>query len=214
MKWCAVLLFVLIPIGCREIEPFPSQTDIEGYRIEGTVTDAGGRALQGATIQMFYAFSTLLPPLDTSRVAVVNPGTRINVDVLSTDSFIIRNFEFTTSPGYLPHNIWNGLDNNGQQVKNGAYTIVVSLNGVEKKRSDWLIDGQIIATTDAEGKFFISKNNLPIGRIVDIYSVSGTYTGTYQITHVVFLRAGYNGMEIEAQVVLVLDQTTRITYSF
>lgn len=200
--------------SCREIEPFTPPTEFSGYQINGTVETSGGMPLEGVPIRMFYQFGARVVPEDTARVFISEAADSIRIFVYDSEGRPVRRFDVPDAVGWLPRNIWDERDSTNATVKNGLYTISVSIDGQTVKQYTWLVDGKICATSDANGEFSITNRHLPLGKIANRYDDQGQFFGAYIILSSVHLRASHAGVERIHILQLTRDQITRVRIIF
>lgn len=214
LRWAAVAVLACAVCSCREIEPFSPGGSISGYRVEGTVTDAAGRALAGAEIRMFYELGARTAPRDTSHVIVQVPNSTVEIVVIGPDGELVRRFSVFGVVGPVRRNVWDEKDSNSTSVKNGIYLLKVYVNGSLARSYGWLVDRKLTAVTDSTGSFTIPGFRLPVGEVVDLYDVNGLYDGTFVIAGNIVLEARYPGLQRSVRFALLRDQITRVSISF
>ncbi len=193
-------------LSCREIQTYePTPDTIAGYSLSGTVRSINGIPLDSVNIRLWYNYVPAnTPPVDTHRVVVTDPTDIVDIAVFTPKYQFVRQLFFSyRSPGPIPRAQWDFLDYQGKFVPSGKYIVRYSLDTVIMKEEIRIVEGTFVATTDANGKFFISTERFPIGERFDIYNIQNQYVGTYKVTPDVYLEFrkyglfGYGTVTIE-----------------
>jgi hypothetical protein len=213
----AIALVLGGTLGCeREVpfEPTPDQP-INGYQLEGYVTDRLGTPVRGLRIALWYDYGYIDSNDPPPRQFTVSDSTmNLIVSVRDAGGNVRRIlFEGHTSVGAHSYS-WDQKDSFGDEIPSGVYTVDFSVNGVSKYSYTVIVDGAVSAVTDSLGHYVIPNDLLPVGFYpAPLYgSDDSTFVGNYQITSYVTLEF-YLGGHPSAGVSLTQDQVTRFDYN-
>ena len=189
-----VAAMVLMFASCREVQPYePESPPVNGYELQGRVTSANGVAIESVAVSLDYSFDKISDQsLDTIPFVEPNPPRTIGVYAYDYLGHQVRQiFLGTKPPGPVTGVNWSGIDDHGQPVPSGKYTVEYSfpLDNIVVKRVPVLIRRTVTAYTDRNGNFTIQNHNLPIGENFDIYDyrVAPPFLGAYHISETVYL---------------------------
>lgn len=202
--------------GCERDLPYeaPPEEPINGYRLEGFVTDRLGIPVRGLRIALWYDFDLVDNNPPPSQEFFVDDSTKIvRVQVLDMGKRTRRVlFEGRVRVGYLSFD-WDLKDSLGNPVPSGIYTIDFSMNGVSRKSYPVIVNGAVTSVTDSLGHYIISNGYLPVGYSpIPLYGSDGTkFLGNYRITQFVILEL-YLDIHRSKSVTLIKDQVTRFDF--
>ena len=209
-------ILVVVCGSCREIQPFATTSEVQGYQLEGSVITSNGVAVDGVDVRLYYSYKFVSDfPTDTTRVVVTNPARPVDVAVYNSDlKFIRQLFLGYRAAGQVPRFTWDGFDASGKSAPGGKYFIRYVVDTVIVKFSPVLVDGHVTATTDAGGHFTFVPRNLPVGDRFDLYDFSNQYAGTYEIVSTIdiTLRKGSSHASY-ASIPLILNQITKNVFT-
>ncbi|MCX6133456.1 MAG: hypothetical protein NTU47_06535 [Ignavibacteriales bacterium] len=219
MKASAAKLICLVALasvtGCERELPFMAQVDqsIDGYRIEGYVTDKLGIPVKGLKIALWYSleFVDNIPPV--RQFNVDDPTKVARVVVLDQQNRVRRVlFQGRANPGILGFE-FDLRDSAGALLPTGIYTVRFSMDGVTKGAYTQVINGAVTAVTDSLGHYAIPNESLPIGfSPAPIYSGdSAKFIGNYRVSSYPILEF-YLPVHRSASVSLTQNQLTRFDY--
>jgi hypothetical protein len=181
----AALLLLVIAASCRDIQPPDAAViPVDGYELRGTVVSSNGVPLPGVQVYLAYnAEYYSQTPTDTQVVLVTHFSDVVDVAAVDMQDNVRKVLFHGTfsSLGSFPRYDWNGIDAAGHEVPSGEYFIRYTVGQSVVKRSPVIIDGNLSATTDANGRFTIDPGHLPVGVIFDIYYQSTSFAGAYRI---------------------------------
>lgn len=178
-----LLAFVLFVQGCRDIQPFEPYSRSDGFGLEGTVTAPNGIPLDSVSVRLFYSTTlTGRTPIDSTQLMISDPPRIIVVDVFDVHSkYVAQVFSGYKPPGPMPRFNWDERDAEGKYVPSGKYFIQYVYDTAVVKIITWLVEGTVTAISNADGKFTIASDRLPIGERFDFYRFNGEYDGTYRV---------------------------------
>ena len=212
----AILVGVAGVLGCERDLPYMTSADqpINGYQIEGYVTDKLGIPIKGLKIALWYDLDYIDSNTPPSRQFLVNDTTAIaRVVVLDPQNKVRRVlFQGRAKLGFLDFE-FDLRDSAGVLLPTGIYTISFSMGGVTKGSYSQVVNGAVTAVTDSLGHYVIPNELLPIGFYpAPIYAGDGvSFIGNYQISPYVYLEF-YLPVHRSALVTLAQDQITRFDY--
>ena len=207
---------MLTALACRDIRPPTAPGGISGYRLDGIVADNAGFPVAGAAVYVYYSADDAGPgPIDTVKVVVTDSTKTVDISVYTTAYRFVRTPYFGfRSPGPIPRFTWDGHDENGQLVGSGMYLIGYQIGDTVYKYSRIVVDGLATDTTDGNGRFSITQDHLPVGKIFDSYDGTGAYTSTLRISPDVSIILRKGGVESSLTTIpLVKDQVTTATFT-
>lgn len=211
-----LILLLIIFISCREIIPFETEEKINGYQINGLVTDYSGRPLDSVLVYLFYSLRKISSnPIDTTNIIIRDTNDIVSVDVYDVEGNFVKNILKSNLPaGLLPRYNWNGEIAPNIYAESGFYKIIITINNHRIKEYPILVQGTLTSQSDSSGRFYIYNKNLPIGKIYDYYDYQNRYTGTFIIEPYVILELVYKGKLKRGSLSLQKDQITKVTVSF
>ena len=206
-----LMLLVLLSAGCDRQIPILENTSINGYKVQGSVTDQVGNPIPNVTVLLGYT-AEVIPPdsAATRRYFVQDPSVPIQAVVADWSNQVIR---ILTPPQnfygwYEVH--WDGADSTGSVPPSGIYYVEYLVGGITKFSYNQLVSGGKVATTDAGGRYTIPIQYLPIdsSSVPEFSSYDSSFVGNLLISNTVFLTYLYpNHVQ---QVVRTLDKN-RVT---
>lgn len=214
--WLVILVGVAGVLGCERDLPYMASADqpVNGYQIEGYVTDKLGIPIKGLKIALWYDLDYIDSNTPPSRQFLVDDTTAIaRVVVLDPQNKLRRVlFQGHAKLGFLDFE-FDLRDSAGVLLPTGIYTISFSLNGITKGSYSQVVNGAVTAVTDSLGHYVIPNDFLPIGFYpAPIYAGDGvTFIGNYQISPYVYLEF-YLPVHRSASVTLTQNQITRFDY--
>lgn len=177
---------------------------------------SNGIALDSVGIRLYYHYDYVRStPLDTVQIYLPALGYEINVSVWRDSIHYIHTlYSGTWSIGYLPRFKWDGMDSNQIQLPSGKYFVRYIINDRMIKESPVVVDRNLTAVTNINGRFTITNINLPIGERFDIYRSNGTFYGVYKISPTVALEFYKQDVRAEYPTVdLQKNQVTNHTFT-
>jgi hypothetical protein len=214
--WLVILVGMAGVLGCERDLPYMATADqpINGYQIEGYVTDKLGIPIKGLKIALWYDLDYIDSNTPPSRQFLVDDTTAIaRVIVVDPQNKLRRVlFQGRAKLGFLDFE-FDLRDSAGVLLPTGIYTISFSLNGITKGSYSQVVNGAVTAVTDSLGHYVIPNDFLPIGFYpAPIYAGDGvTFIGNYQISPYVYLEF-YLPVHRSASVTLTQNQITRFDY--
>ena len=203
-------------IGCERDLPYmaPADQPINGYQLEGYVTDKLGIPVKGLKIALWYDFDYVDSDSTQSRQFVVDDSTKIaRVVVLDMQHRLKRVlYQGKASLGALDYE-FDMRDSTGLLLPTGIYTVSFTLGGVQRASFLDVIDGMVTAITDSLGHYIITNDFLPVGFYpAPIYAGDGyTFIGNYEVASDVALEF-YLPTHRSVSVTLTQNQVTRLDY--
>jgi len=202
--------------GCERDLPYmvPAVQPINGYQLEGYVTDRLGIPVKGLRIGLWYDFDPLDNSTPPSRQFFVDDSNKIaRLSVVDLNNRLKRVlYEGRARLGLLDHE-WDLRDSLGRLLPTGVYMVNFSMNGISKGSYTVVINGAVTAVTDSLGHYSISNDLLPVGFYpAPLYASDGTrFLGNYRITPFVILEF-YLTVHRSVALTLIQDQVTRFDY--
>ena len=208
-----VLLAALGSSGCERDLPFEATVDlsIQGYQVEGYVTDRLGVPMKNIRIALWYDFVPLGTNTHHSRSLFVDdPSKTVLLRALDRQRRVVKVVFSGKAPvGELDYS-WNNTDSLGRSVPSGVYQVEFRLNNVVRNSYTVIVNGAVTAVTDSLGHYVIGNDNLPVDFApAPLYSSDGKrFLGNYQI-------APYVGLDFQFDLVrrvsvsLKKDEITR-----
>jgi hypothetical protein len=189
------MLFVLLIAGCDRQIPILENTSINGYEVQGTVTDQLGNPVPNVAVLLGYTADRLFPDsVATRRYFVQDPSVPIQAVVADWSNQVIRTLTPTQNfyGWYEVH--WNGTDSTGSVPPSGIYYVEYLMGGAIKFSYNQLVSGGKVATTDAGGKYTIPIQYLPIdsSSVPDFSTYDSSFAGNLLISNRVFLTYLYS----------------------
>ncbi|HTY35725.1 MAG TPA: hypothetical protein VMH23_01370, partial [Bacteroidota bacterium] len=133
--WLIGLVCMAGAIGCERDLPYmaPADQPINGYQLEGYVTDKLGIPVKGLKIALWYDFDYVDSDSTQSRQFVVDDSTKIaRVVVLDMQHRLKRVlYQGKASLGALDYE-FDMRDSTGLLLPTGIYTVSFSLGGVQR----------------------------------------------------------------------------------
>ena len=188
MRYVLCGIFSLVFLRCRDVQPFGSPTPVQGYQINGTVSNTSGVPIDSVDVILDYYGQPQAVPFDTQRVVLTDSTLFVDISVYTPQNVYLRRlFGGFRSVGILPRLHWDGLDDAGKPVPSGKYIVRYTLGSEIAKQIPTLIFLRSTAMTDGGGHFTITNDHLPIGDLFDFYDNTGAYVETIQIVSNVIL---------------------------
>ncbi len=185
----AVPAILTLVSGCRDnpVEPVPP---VATYRVEGTLSDHYGHAIDGAAVYVNYDYSLVDegPPPQTS-CTVTDTTHAVSVNVYNPADVLCRKLFSGPPPSATFQVLWDHTDSSGVVMPSGVYQVRYESGGVTLASYPVVVDGGQVTTTDLQGRFVIPAANLPIGYYpAALYSSdSSYYFGNYSVSAHVYL---------------------------
>jgi hypothetical protein len=214
--WLVILTGVAGVIGCERDLPYMAQADqtIDGYQVEGYVTDKLGIPIKGLKIALWYDLDYIDSDAPPPRVFLVDDTTKIaRVVVLDQQTRLKRVlFQGRARKGELDVD-FDLRDSTGTLLPTGIYTVSFSMGGVTKGSYTQVINGAVTAVTDSLGHYTIPNDFLPVGFYpAPVFTGDGaTFTGNYQVSSFIILEF-FLPVHRSASVTLTQDQISRFDY--
>lgn len=214
-KWLAIVLVLVGMIGCERDVPFmvPPPEPINGYQIEGYVTDRLGIPVKDLQVALWYEFDYVDGNPPNRTLYVDNSNATSLVRVFDAN----KNVKKVLFQGRAPLGIldvsWDKKDSLGQPVPTGIYTVDFRQGGVLKNSYTTVVNGNVTVVTDSLGHYTITNDQLPVGFYpVPLYSNDDSnFLGNFQVSSYVVLEF-YLTSHRSASVILTPDQVTRLDY--
>jgi hypothetical protein len=212
-----LMLLVLLIAGCDRQIPILENTNINGYEVQGTVTDQVGNPIPNVTVLLDYAADRLYPDsVATRRYFVQDPSVPIQAVVADWSNQVIR----VLTPlqnfygWYEVH--WDGADSTGSVPPSGIYYVEYLMGGAIKFSYNQLVSGGKVATTDARGKYTIPIQYLPIdsSSVPEFSSFDSSFVGNLFISNRVFLTYLYPNHAQQVARTLDKNRVTIINVEF
>lgn len=216
-KWLALVGLVGFVglIGCERDLPFtvPPPVPINGYQVEGYVTDRLGIPVKNLPIALWYEFDYVdgNPP---NRIFYVdNSNATCLVRVLDIQKNVLRVLYQGRAPLGVLDVSWDQKDSLGQLVPTGIYTVDFREAGVPKNSYTTIVNGNITAVTDSLGHYTIPNDRLPVGFYpAPLYSNDDTnFLGNFQVSSYIVVEF-YLTAHRSTSVTLTPDQVTRLDF--
>ncbi len=215
LKYLAVSL--LLVSGCdRQLPPYDGQP-IDGYQIQGKVTDRIGNPIPGVAVLLDYTASVFYPDTIISRRYFVNdssaPVYAVAADINNRIVMVITNPRKVL--GWFQAT-WNSNDSTGNTVPSGIYHIQYIINGQVVYSYDQLVSGGRVAVTDPQGRYTITGRYLPIDSTsVPYFSpYDSSYVGNLHVSDDVILTFVYPPRARQVEQVLNFGFVTFIDVQF
>lgn len=202
-----LLLATLGILGCERDLPFEATVDlsIQGYQVEGYVTDRLGVPMRNVRIALWYdfvPFGTNTPP---SRSLYVDDSSKsILLRALDLRGRIVKVVYSGKAPvGELDYS-WNNTDSLGRAVPSGVYQVELRLDNVVRNSYTVIVNGAVTAVTDSLGHYIIGNDYLPVDFApAPLYSSDGKrFLGNYKI-------APFIGLDFQFDIVRRISVTLK-----
>ncbi|MBI4548845.1 MAG: hypothetical protein HY707_12755 [Ignavibacteriae bacterium] len=211
MRYCFFILACLAIVSCRDIQPFEAELTVKGYQINGTVTTENGVPLDSVQVILYYNYNLMgTTPIDTVQVYLTDLTQVVDVAVYTPRFEFVRQLclNCLDTVGPVPRFQWNGRDNSGRMCPSGKYLIRYVIDNVIVKDSPLILEGRTTAMTDADGRFTITNDRLPIGEVVDRYDSNDQYLGTFEVTPTVELLFNKFALYVPYSLIVTKDRIT------
>ena len=150
--------------GCDRQVPLPNEPGISGYQIRGTVKDRLDNAVPFLEVRLYYTFDPDYDhqaPIDPA-LTVTDSTKTITVSVYTgSDALVKTIFVGTYAVGRF-YAAWDTLDQNGNSVLNGVYSVRYYVNAQFAKSYPVIVSGRKATATDALGQYQINNDQLPV----------------------------------------------------
>jgi hypothetical protein len=186
-----ILLFGLafLVCGCERQVPVIEDLRIDGYQIEGTVTDRIGNPIPNVGVRLQYTRESLvIDSVATREYVVTDPNAALQAIVVDSDDRVVPALptSFYNSGRFTA--VWNGRDTSGTIVPSGVYVIQYLVDGIVRYSYRQLVDNGKVTATDPFGRFQITAKNLPI----DVYPIpffrsDGSFVAFIRITNEMYV---------------------------
>ncbi|MBI2620086.1 MAG: hypothetical protein HYW57_08405 [Ignavibacteriales bacterium] len=177
-----VWALLLVHWSCKREIPLSTDTEpINGFRIEGTVSDGLGRPLAQVQIRLFYEFIFESNTPEPSRSYALRASSEsVEVRVVDASNRIIR----TVFSGLVTDSVitvlWDGRLADGSEAAGGKYTVQYHAGGSERASYVVLVHGTVSATSDVNGRFIIPQESLPLAQTgIPLYSLTDQFLGLH-----------------------------------
>jgi hypothetical protein len=184
-------------LSCERPLPTETAKRIVGYRIEGQVTDHFKRTLPEVEVRMFYYFEYANSSTPPHRGIHVSQNLAlVTVQLYSANNQLLGIlFQQNVPVGDFEY-LWTGRNGSGDLVASGVYYVKYILGSADTVNTYVVgVSGGRVATTDADGKYQIPQERLPIGFApVPVYFDDGSFDANYRIgsrVRLEFLWQGY-----------------------
>lgn len=211
MRWFPFFFLALLA-SCREILPVEQEENFTGYQINGNVTNQSGTPIPNVIVMLYYDEQKISnTQTDTTVAFVTDTNQIVTIQVFSIKEILVRTL-FTNKMriGPVPRFSWDGLNNDGVKVSSGFYLIRYKIDMAVVKESPVVIDGNMSARTDSDGRFVIPNEHLPVNKTYDKYS-QDTFLGTFLIGSTVVLDLISGTTVKTGRVYLKKDQITKVS---
>ncbi len=176
---------LLLSSGCkREIPVLFGTEPINGFRVEGSVSDALGRPLKDVQVRLFYDEFHLesTGPEPSRSYTLQAPNEFIDVQVFNAANLAIRTLFSGLVADTVFTILWDKQMPDGSEAPSGKYTVRYLVGGVERKSYLVLVYGAVSARSDVNGRFVIPEESLPLKQTqIPVYSVADEFLGIYRI---------------------------------
>lgn len=212
-SYVGLIVLSLTAMRCERDLPFevPSTESIDGYQIEGYVTDRLGIPVKGLRIGLWYDYERIDTAGQPSRYFFVDDtGKTVFLRAVDLHNNVIKVLYIGRAQfGELEYT-WDKTDSTGISVRNGIYKIEFWIGSVLKDSHTVVVDRAVSAITDSLGHYEITNAYLPVGyRPVPRYSSDGqSFLGYYEITPYVLLEFYLDTRRV-ASVKLKTNEITR-----
>lgn len=179
-----IIATTVLAIGCERPLPIETTNRIEGYRIEGQVTDRFKRSLLGVEVRLFYYFEYLdSSPPPIRGIHVAQNQTLVTVQLFSaTNQPLGTLFQQNVPTGDFEY-LWSGKNGAGDPVISGIYYVKYILGTSDTVKTYLVaVSGGNVTTTNDSGQYQIPQERLPIGFApVPLYFEDGSFDANYRI---------------------------------
>lgn len=216
VRWLFGTTVVLMLFGCEREIPLIDSGPIDGYQIEGYVTDRLRNPMRDVQIVLDYQFIYLdSNPPPSKSYDVTNPNQVIVVAVFNSRDQHVRTLFQGTRPVGTMLVEWDKMNAQGGEVPSGLYTVKYMENGAAKKSYYEVVSGTVSARTDSIGYYLIPSANLPVGfEPVHFTNTGGNYPGNYRIGDWIALEFIAGTQSRKVFFVLARNYSTRYDITF
>lgn len=212
-----LVLLLLIVAGCERQIPILENASINGYQVQGTVTDQIGNPVPNVSVLLDYNGEIVYTDTAaTRRYFVPYPSVPVQAVVANWNNQVIR---ILTPPqnfyGWYQV-LWDGNDSTGSAPPSGIYYVEYLVGGSIRFSYNQLVSGGKVATTDAEGRYTIPLQYLPVdSSSVPLFSTyDSSYAGNVLITNDIILTYQYPNHVQQIERTLDKGQVTIINVVF
>ncbi len=215
-KWPVVVLALVGVEGCERDLPFvvPPPEPINGYQLEGYVTDKLGIPIKNLPIALWLQFDYVDGNPPSRTITVDNSSVVSLVRVLNQKSRVMKVLYQSKAPLGTLDLTWDQKDSLGNPAPTGIYTVEFREGGLFKSSYITVVNGNISAVTDSLGHYTITNDLLPIGYYpAPLYSNDETtFIGNFQVSTDVVLEFILSPHR-SAAATLTQNQVTRLDFS-
>ncbi len=199
--------------GCRDnpVEPIPPTAT---YRVEGTLSDHFGHAIDGAAVFVNYDYSLVDEgPAPETSCTVADSTHIVAVNVYDSGNVLRRKIFSGPAPVGTFRVLWDHADSSGVLMPSGVYSVRYESGGAMLASYPVVVEGGQVSVTDSSGRFSIPAANLPIGYYpAALYSAdSAFYFGNYSIASRVYVTVETSAQSKTVAVNLVQGETAVLT---
>jgi len=211
------VLFVLFFAGCDREIPILESFGINGYEVQGTLTDQIGNPVPNASVYLDYTADLIdSGAVTTRRYLVQDPTVLVQAVVTNWSNQVIRVLTPRQYVNGWYEQIWDGKDSAGAVPPSGIYSVVYLVADTARFSYNQLVSGGQVASTDAHGFYTIPMENLPIdSSSVPLFSsYDSTYQGNLIISNSIILTYQYGSQIQQIQRTVDKGQVTIINVVF
>jgi hypothetical protein len=190
----SLMVFFLLSEGCQRQIPILGNPVIIGYQVQGTVTDQVGNPVPHVDVLLDYIADAIQSDsVATRRFFLQDPSVPVQTVVADWNNRVIRVLRQPQNFYGWYQTIWDGKDSTGTVPPSGIYHVEYVVGGVVQFSYKQLASGGKVASTDAQGRYTITMQNLPIdSSSVPWFSpYDSSYVGNLLISNIVVLTYVY-----------------------
>lgn len=212
-----LVLFLLASAGCERQIPILGNPAINGYEVQGTVTDQVGNPIPNVKVFVDYSAEVSPPDSAVSRsYFVAGPIALVQAIVVDWQNHVVRILAPLRQYSGEYEAIWDGKDSTGSVPPSGIYYVQYLVDGVVRFSYNQLVNGGQVAETDLTGQYTIPIQFLPIdSSSVPYFSpYDSSYVGNLLISNFVFFTYTYTNHTQQVARSLDKGQVTFINITF
>jgi len=209
--------FLVLFAACDRPIPVVESPVVNGYEVQGTVTDQIGNPVPNVKVLLDYTEDLdFTDSAATRKYFVTDESKPVQAVVVNWDNQVIRALTPPQNFYGWYQVLWDGTDSSGTLTPSGIYYIQYLVGGIDRFTYSQLVSGGQVATTDSTGQYTIPMQYLPVDSSSVPYfsSYDSTYAGNLVISNDIVLTYKYSTQVQQIQRTIDKGQVTIINVIF